>query len=325
MAEAAIKLKKNKKMNLPGRILAEDERIVTLAMPTDVWIALPGHPRQRDTERHARAAHWREARHAEGALKTHLAHVTAALLDGKLIKVDGHTRAYLWASGKLERPDEVIVTAYKVRDQQELLDLYRTFDVPSAGESWTDRVLGAFREHGYTPRSNIISRGLLANATHIALRGIPMARRSRQIREFDIYKAVGAFLPEIIVLDRMGIPQDLALSGILAAGLIALTLHPESKGFFERLFAKIGEKRGGRMDPVEAILSVVMEYKAMKYRKPPLAQVDLCGRCLRAVSYWMEGPEGSSYWLRNKIQYLEVEPFVEKVREAKNIGDDPTL
>ncbi len=323
MGEAARKLKKQAR--LPGRVLAEDEKIITLVMPVDDWIAVPGHPRQRDTKRHAHALHWREARHAKGAIKTHLAHVTGALLDGQLIKVDGHTRAYLWATGKLERPDEVVVTAYKVNNYQELLDLYRTFDVPTAGESWSDRVRGAFREHGYTPTSNILSRGLLVNAAHIALRGIPLGRRSKKLREFDIYKAIGLFLPEIIALDRMRISRDLELSGILGAGLIMLTLHPNSKEFFKRLFEKIGEKRGGRMDPVEAVLSAVLEYKAMKYRRPPLAQVDLCGRCLRAVTYWMDGPEGGPYWLRNKIQYMDVEPFVERVREVKEIGDDPAL
>lgn len=308
-----------------SHILADDGRILTLKMSVDDWIKTPNHPRQRDTVRHARASHWREAKLAEGALEAHLHHVTGAVLDGQLYKVDGHTRAYLWEIGELKRPQEVIVTAYRVQSKQELLDLYKAVDVFSAAETLRDRVAGAFREHGFTPKSILFSRSLLTDALHIALRGVPRGKRSKLLREFDVYKAVGVFMPEIVMLDQFEPDVHVFRSGVTAAALIMLCLDRKSAGFFQKLAEKSGEKIEGKMDPVESVLSLISEFKLQKYRRPPLAQVDLCGRCIRAALCWMEGRDSKAYWRNNRPTPVDVSAYVEKVRAIKQVSDDATL
>lgn len=314
-----------KRLRTPGRVLANDEQIITIKMSVDDWIKTPDHPRQRDVIHHAGASHWREAKLAEGALKAHLCHVTGALLDGQLYKVDGHTRAYLWEKGVLKRPEEVVVTVYRVRDRQELLELYKAIDVFSAADTPRDKVAGALREQGFNPRSQVVARGLLAEALHIALRGIPRSKRSKTLREFDIYKAVAAFIPEIVMLDQVDPNVHVFRSGITAAALIMLCLDRTSVGFFQRLSERRGEKHEGKMDPVEAVLSLILEFRMQKYRRPPMAQVELCGRCIRAVLGWMEGKDSEAYWRCYRPSSVDVLEYVEKVRALKGIGDDPSL
>jgi hypothetical protein len=321
-AQTAVPAKQQKR-KLGFRVLTENDKLVIFAMSVEEWINVKDHPRQRDTKRHARATHWKEAKFAEGATKTHLAHVTGAILNGQLYKVDGHTRAYLWQKGELPVPQEVIVTAYKVKSYEELLDLYCAIDVSSAGETWTDKVCGAFHENGYVLKSAGLRHASLANALHIALRAVPIGYRKSTLRQFDAYKAINIFLPEIVKIDQLSPPADIArVPGIMGAALILITLYPnEVQEFFRRLFAKQGEKRKGRSDPVEATLALIEDYKVFKPKVPAL-HVDVCGRCIRAASYFIEAQEKGvekveNYWLKNKLHYLDILPFVKEVRQKK--------
>ena len=79
--------------------------------------------------------------HAANAKKKHLSqpsvlqlHVSAAPLpDGSLFKLDGRTRAHLWATGELELLEEsVTVTVIHAEDYQEAVLFSRTFDAPGA-------------------------------------------------------------------------------------------------------------------------------------------------------------------------------------------------
>jgi len=110
--------------------------------------------------------------------------------------------------------------------------------------------------------------------------------------------------------------------GIMGAALILITLYPnEVQEFFRRLFAKQGEKRKGRSDPVEATLALIEDYKVFRPKTPAL-HVDVCGRCIRAASYFIEAQEKGvekveNYWLKNKLHYLDILPFVKEVRQKK--------
>lgn len=47
----------------------------------------------------------------------------AALPGGRLIKLDGHTRAFLWASGQLQKPPCVYVRVYLAANMEEAKEL----------------------------------------------------------------------------------------------------------------------------------------------------------------------------------------------------------
>ncbi len=319
--------------DVPGKLVADNESFVLLEMTAEEWIGVPGHPRQRDTAHHAKARHWLDAELAEGAAKSHLHHVTGAILDGGLYKVDGHTRAYLWETGKLPKPDCVFVTAYRVQDTQELLDLYKVKDVATAADTPRDQVVGALREQGYTPESRFVASGLIATVLHIVLRGVPLGMRHQKLRQFDIYKAVAVMLPEIIMLDQLNPKPVIFKSGVASAALIlfALEKQPAVIEFFQRINLKQGEKRGGKMDPVESVLSEIEKLSLLKgrykhnYLPSALAQVELCGRCIRASQNWLAGPSSDDYWRSYRPAYVDVMEYVKRIRSVKIFGDDDTL
>ncbi len=54
------------------RFLSNTQRIQTAETTVDDWIALPNHPHQRNTLRHANATHLKFAKRADGAVADHL-------------------------------------------------------------------------------------------------------------------------------------------------------------------------------------------------------------------------------------------------------------
>ncbi len=310
---------------LPGTIIADAKNFVTLQLSVDDWINVPGHPRQRDTLRHSKAAHWHTAQKATGALKIHLGHVVGAILNNTLYKIDGHTRAHLWETGQLVRPQHIIVTAYQVKDKQELNALYGVMDIASAAERPSDKISGAYQECGLTLTSKRLKNGNIGEALYMAARGEPKAKRSKKQQSFDLYEAVKIFAPELQIIDNLHPDPKIYCSGILAAALIMQTLNPKTLEFFRLLGDKRGEKIKGRMDPVESVLDVINDLKHSKQLYYGVGQLELCARCIRAVYNWLEGPESTRYWLKNKVYAYDLKPLIETLREKKGISNDSRL
>lgn len=115
------------------------------SMTVLAFCALPDHPKQRPTERHAKKAAIRHLGSAHEAQRC----VATATLNGVKYKVDGHTRAFLWASEQLALPAGGLqVTEFACADIKELNGLYDTFDNPVAAEDSKDRLGGALRFFG---------------------------------------------------------------------------------------------------------------------------------------------------------------------------------
>ncbi len=320
---SVTKLKKLKK--IPGKVISDDGSVVMLQLTVNEWIKVPGHPRQRDTVKHGKAVHWRNANEATGALKIHLGTVIGGILDDVLYKVDGHTRSFLWETEQLEKPGSVIVTAYRVKDNHELNALYGVMDLASAAETPSDQICGAYRECGLTLTSKRLAGGKISEALHLALRGAPKAKRSKKQQTFDLYGAVSVFTHELTVIDNLNVDPKVYCSGVLAAALVMLTLYPETLPFFRRLSEKRGEKRNGRMDPIESVLDVINDLRFSKQLYNGLGQLDLFARCVRAAFNWLEGSENSRYWLKNKVYAYELQPLIDALREKKKILDTPRL
>lgn len=127
------------------------------------WIKIPDNPIQRDTERHANASSGRPGSHLSAFHATHSQVAAVRLPSGKMIKLDGHTRALLWEREKkdegtgLKWPpgDEVTVTVYPVKNRQEAIEFYATYDNSAATENRRDKLYGALKffglelHHGY--------------------------------------------------------------------------------------------------------------------------------------------------------------------------------
>jgi hypothetical protein len=311
------------------RILAEAGGVVTAEMTVAAWIALPNHPHQRNTVRHARAVHLKQARGATGAVANQLAHVVAARLDGTYYKVDGHTRSYLWEQGQLPRPTMLHVTIYPVASRAELDALYEVFDASTAAKTRYDQVYGGFRECGFQPRSKRLRHGFLNDALNIALRGGIRGQQSRALPEVNLYRAVAVFRRELELLDSIDPEPRPFYSGVVAAALIGLVLYPPERvlDFFKKLQNGEGNRKDGRSDPVDAVLNVIQQMTLEKRAAQTALQADLCARTLRGLVTWLAGPETqrNQYWLKTSIHAINLEPLLAELKTKKGIRDDPTL
>ena len=311
------------------RVLADTGGVTTAEMTVDAWIALPHHPHQRNTVRHSRAVHLKQAKQAAGAVANHLAHVVAARLEGNYYKIDGHTRSYLWEQGKLPRPALLHVTIYQVSSRAELDALYEVFDASTASKTRYDQVYGGYQECGFQPQSKRLRHGFLNDALNIALRGGIRGQQSRTLPDVNLYRAVAVFKPELELLDSINPEPRPFYSGVVAAALIGLTLYPPDRvlDFFKKLQGGEGNRKEGRSDPVDAVLNLIQQMTLEKRAAQTARQAELCARTLRGLLTWLAGPETqrNQYWLKTSIHAVALEPLLEQVKFKKGIQDDPML
>jgi hypothetical protein len=289
-------------------------------MPVDAWIDLPDHPRCRDTARHVRKRQWALLRTARGPVFESLRWVVAAEVGGEVWKVDGHARALLWERGGLRRPDSVFAKVFRCQSLAELNDLYSTFDHPAAAETLFDRISGAYRQHQLTLKSERLRSGTIADALYIAWRGVPHSiDKGGDEDDVDIYQVVGAFGPELRLLDTVDPQNDLFYTGIVAAALLSLALDPQLIGYFGRLSRRQGSKREGLLDPVEALLHMISRLKQGRGAWVKAQQEQLCAAALTGAFAWQTGESHPHYWVRETLPAADTHGVVRRVREHKRV------
>ncbi|WP_145930838.1 hypothetical protein [Acidihalobacter prosperus] len=173
----------------------------TLSMSVDAWLKVETNPRQRETERHALSA-----------LRAHLgqpspvhARVSAAQLpDGRMIKLDGHSRAYLWERGLLEAPERVSVDVYRVPSIDVAKNLYTHFDNPRQMETGRDQIYGARREHD-VPAESACIRYLYVSSLRMA-DGFVLRRLNGSYHKAEVYDIMARWKPIVEVVDAVRYP-----------------------------------------------------------------------------------------------------------------------
>lgn len=302
--------------------------LYAITMPVSDWLALRDHPRRRDVERHGKKAHWAFALRARGPVAETLRCVVAAELDGALYKVDGHTRSHLWREGKLPYPQVVLVTVYRCRSMAELHELYDAFDNQLAAEERYASVVGAYRAHALELTSPRLKDGMVVDALYIALTGIARSNQkaAESCNELDIYKAVGCFRDELVLLDSVNPRPEVFLGGVVAAALLGLAMRPADIEFF-RALSKAGRRKGatdpgptGERDPVAALLLHLKELKASKSAWVKRTQEDLCARTLRAFFAYLRGAQSTDYWFEDVPSPEDIAPVIETVRRLKGVA-----
>jgi hypothetical protein len=294
-----------------------------LEMPVDAWIALPDHPRQRDTLRQAAKGHWKLARRALGAIAESHRWVIGADLEGKLYKVDGHTRALLWRQGKLKRPASVYATVYRCKTRAELIELYGTFDSQAAVEKQQDRVTGAMRQLQLHLKSKRLRYGAITDALSIAVRGVARGKDAfgKHYEEFDVYEAMEAFAPELRLLDAVDPQPEIFHTGVVAAALLTLALDSRTIEFFLRVSKPMGgRKEEPPFDPMHGIRWLMKNTRKEGTGRAKITQEAICGTVLGAIELWRGGEKDPKYWVTNKIDPPgDVLEAVRRVRELKSL------
>jgi hypothetical protein len=308
------------------RALADTGRAYVVEMDVRDWIALPSHPRQRDTKRQAAKPHFDLARRASDAVRESLRWVVAAEFRGQIWKVQGHARSHLWETGGLENPSVVYATVFRCASWQALLDLHSSFDSKDAAGTSVDRVVGAYREHGLDLKSKRLRYGMIADALWLALRGVAHKSDSGAQStpdDLDVYEAVGAFKNELLMLDSVNPPPEIFQTGVVAAALLGLALNPDGLQFFDAVAKNEGCKKGSLLDPVEGTRQLIEGIKKSKSSWVRSSHEDLCGKVLRAYFTWCRGTSTDGYWSPSIQESASVSHVVQQVKTLRDRTELP--
>lgn len=247
----------------------------------DEWLDIDDCPIQRDTEEHAASA---SLRHLKETSPTHMNVAAARLETGEVYKLDGHTRAHLWATGKLEPPAQILyVDMYYCENMQQVEDLYQQFDNAQAAEHLRDKLYGAYRLHGFKPSSQLITRGGVASALSTIL-GVQFSKHS-------IYNAVTPFMQAIKLIDKEDLAPRPFPSHILATAIVTIHKDGDKAMPFWRTYANDeGVKDGKYRDGVQALTELVTSLRtstggAMSHSK----RMGIAGRALSAYLGYQKG------------------------------------
>lgn len=229
--------------------------IKIIPMSVESFISIPDNPRQRDT-----------VRHAAKAVKGHLRFpsetqsvVAIACINGMPVcKLDGHTRAYLWASGELEVLNQTLsVQAYEVKSIDEACELYTHFDSTAAVEGSVDKLSGACRESGLALSSPLLSDCKWNTA-------LKCAHNLRFKGSTSEYVIVPLWAPAIAEVDSWDLPKNKFRGTGLISLMFIIAGSPDvppdiAKEFFTRYQKGEGIKTGTRRDGVQALDEHMMD------------------------------------------------------------------
>lgn len=295
----------------------------TVEMPIATWISLPPHPLHRNVEKHAARDQWKLAKRAHGAVAESLRWLIGAQYDGHVYKLDGHTRAYLWANHRLPVPSSVFATIYRCKSRDEFLELYTSFETqPNTGRQ-QDRVAGAMREIGLELKSRRLRHGSFADVLSLAWRGKTrgMDSTGRKYEEFDIRQALSSFAPELRLLDSIGPTPEVFYTGVCAAALLALAAEPKTIEFFKDVANPAQSRR--EQPPYTPVQVVRREIELLRQRKKSArdrnAQETLCALVLGAIDLWQSGPSTPGFYSDGTVQPVRVIDRVRAVHATKGI------
>jgi len=190
--------------------------IENVTMSVDEWIDVEDNDIQRDTVKHSRKA---VKYHLKELKLTHLKCAMAITKKGERIKLDAHTRSYMWEHNLLERPDKLFVDVYHVKDRAETRELYKHFDSSMSLESVNDKLAGAFKHLGIDPQSKLLKNGGVTTAVKA------IGTRKIAWNFLDMVDVIKPFKKELILIDAenfsaMGFPAP-----ALAAMIITVKMH----------------------------------------------------------------------------------------------------
>lgn len=262
---------------------APTPRIITY----EAWYEVSDCPIQRDTERHAKMA---VKKHLKEAASTHANVNAAELPDGTLYKLDGHTRAYLWQRGELEKPsNQLVMMVYRAESINDVKELYKQFDNASATESSKDKLSGIYRDMGLTPQSNTLEHGGVITALKI----IHAYNKDTVGRQFDMYSELPKWIDELVALDGLNSETGKMTTPCIAAFFITYKLYGrDSMTFWHNYINDLGVKQGGARDGVQALTELIETRKAAKQNQGQANHREILAK---AISCFEKFVAGSNY------------------------------
>jgi len=195
-------------------------------MAYNLWRDIPDYPEQRNTLAHLP----RIAKHLRSGVES-LRSVAAAKIgpNGKLVKIDGHTRTLGWELGTAPKPAQVMVEIYTVANETEMRDLYHSFDPPESSKTTKDLMYSTMRRHGLTLTSPRLKDGDFAHAlqkvwSQGTLTGDDKGRSACRVgSEKFLAEAIPELKEALLLADQIGFPKKGYRASVMRA--VFMSLH----------------------------------------------------------------------------------------------------
>jgi hypothetical protein len=301
-------------------MLIENTLSDLITMTPEQWSKVPNNPRQRNTIERATTA-----KHLKNFIDEHAIVHAMRLADNTLVKLDGHTRCYLWENKLTDDiPSRLQVHVFRGKDMKDAALAYTHYDSSAAVETPRDKVNGAYRENNIVPKSYLLKHGRITGSLRF-VEEIVTGRKNiygqgAQAGKGDvIYILMPRYQPQIEALDAINPKHEFFPNAIITTmALTHLQFGDSAMKFWSLLNENSGTKINGFSDGVQILADEINDRQ--KSNKNLFTgrhnNEDIIGKALSAFDGFFEGkiftrkPGGvnPNSWLRTISGKLKIHP-----------------
>lgn len=207
----------------------QNQRVVE-RMPLSEFMQMKRHPGERDERARAVLV----ASLLRSGMMADAYHVAAYELDGQLYKLNGHTRALVWASWPPEQqPKFVTCTIFRVTSEREAEELYRHFDNWNSVKGGTDYIRSSLIAHigfGYADIPILKGGNLTTPVTILSGHGFSKGKAGLSPDVVD--ETIRTWLPALRQVIDMRLDPKKMRSPMLAAAIMTAAAHRDAVSIF---------------------------------------------------------------------------------------------
>lgn len=249
-------------------------RISSVFMTFKEWEKLPTFLSQRDTA--SRAMKKVNIEKFMNPLPTHFDVAAVCLRDGRMFKVDGHTRTVIWqAIGMI--PKEVHVRIYYCDSFDQARAIYDSIDERKSAKDSADTIYSAMRECNFTPISPLVSSCKFGEALNLSFRA--------PCRGYSKAQQVKDAISTLKILDQLLPTKEDFPTPITAAALLSIKRDGSAALRFWRAFTSgAADFSGNAHDLLTGYIKEAVWGKRA-------ANLNTAGRCLAIYEAWSANPD----------------------------------
>lgn len=251
-------------------------------MTVNQWIALPDHPRQRDTARHAHKAEKRWLSVSD-PIQSKVEAVRVGPC-GKLYKLEGHTRGYMWANKKLARPigDMVLVGIFECDNGEELLNAYNKVGSLGEGKTIADDVSGGCKQYNLELTCALLKKNQFGTALKWA-EGIYDYATASHASSNLMADLIGKWLVPLQKIDALNPPSTRFNCTALAAMLVTIAKYQDAiLPFWQGVIKNGGVQNGKKKDAVRQACIILDGTRGtsshLRLMDSPVTRLIVCAR-----------------------------------------------
>lgn len=223
--------------------------VYSIEMAFEEFAAFERCPKQRDEKLRTNKAHF-------DTYDTSMQCVSVGVLpNGKVYKINGHTRVQCVIEGKLLEiaRSPMVVTVYSLPNIEAIRAKYDTYDSRSASKTAAETIQSALSDIGLDLVTKRFAAGQFGSALSLAVKSLQQADSSipRKLNRLD---QIRLFETAIVSLDKMDTNPARFNQGTLAAAFLAFRKHgTAAEDFFSAYNTTSGLERGSERNAVRML------------------------------------------------------------------------